>query len=388
MQDCTRRQKEGKMPKRGENIYKRKDGRWEGRIMHSASSQGKRKYQSVYGKTYKEVKAKLEEAKKAVSRHRERCTMCMDEAAAVWLLEKKNSWKEGTYGIYRQITETYIFPFWRGVPLYQADRQRMEEFVSFIKERKKELSNTYLCYICGVVQRILSYIRKKCGDETPAPENPIARERRRKVALPEETALAKLEEHLFKNIQDSTSLGVLMALHTGLRIGELCALTWKDIDLEAGLIHVRGSIQRVKEADGQKNKTKVVLSTPKTADSVRDIPIPPVLSRILKGLKKEASLPLLEGARNKWMEPRTLQYRFKRLLKTCGIAYFNFHMLRHAFATRCMELGFDIKSLSEIIGHSDIKVTLNLYVHSSLQQKRQLMGKLCPYSGKASARVV
>ncbi len=376
------------MPKRGENIYKRKDGRWEGRVSYPASSLKTRKYRSVYGKTYKEVREKLEEARKEVSHRQERCMIPVEEAANIWLSDKKDSWKEGTYGIYRQITEKYILPYFKGVFLCQVDSRFLEGFLAFVKEQKKDLSNTYLAYICGVVQRIVSHTGKKNGLCLPVPANPVPRERRRKVMFPEEPALAKLEGYLLKNVQDNTSLGILTALHTGLRIGELCALTWRDIDLTAGVIHVRGSLQRIKEDDGQKNKTKLLLSTPKTADSVRDIPIPPTLSHILKIHEKEPSFPLLAGVRGKWMEPRTLQYRFQKVLKDCGIDYFNFHMLRHAFATRCMELGFDIKSLSEIIGHSDIKVTLNLYVHSSLQQKKQLMGKLCPYSGNASPLAV
>ena len=115
------------MPKRGENIYKRKDGRWEGRVSYPASSLKTRKYRSVYGKTYKEVREKLEEARKEVSHRQERCMIPVEEAANIWLSDKKDSWKEGTYGIYRQITEKYILPYFKGVFLCQVDSRFLEK---------------------------------------------------------------------------------------------------------------------------------------------------------------------------------------------------------------------------------------------------------------------
>ena len=149
----------------------------------------------------------------------------------------------------------------------------------------------------------------------------------------------------------------------GLRLGELCALKWDNIDLDSGILHIRNSVQRIRDYEEHDNRTKLLLSSPKTACSVRDVPIPPILSEILRSCRKSSSMLLLNGVRGMWMDPRTLQYRFRRILELCGIKYFKFHTLRHAFATRCIEKGFDCKSLSEILGHSNIQITLNLYVH-------------------------
>lgn len=157
---------------------------------------------------------------------------------------------------------------------------------------------------------------------------------------------------------------------------EVCALTWADIDLRDGVIHIRRNLQRVKADDGQKNNTEILLQTPKTGSSHRIIPIPPVLLPLLKKHCQKPDQYLISGRRKPWAEPRTLQYRFAKILKACGLEHFNFHMLRHAFATRCIAEGFDVKSLSEILGHSSVQITLNLYVHSSMKRKRQLMGQI------------
>lgn len=119
--------------------------------------------------------------------------------------------------------------------------------------------------------------------------------------------------------------------------------------------------------------TQIVRQTPKTSDSCRIIPLPEKLIVLLRQYQKDVTAYVISGGKNPWAEPRTIQYRFKNILKRCNIEYFNFHMLRHAFATRCVAMGLDVKSLSEILGHSSIQITLNLYVHTTIQQKRLFM---------------
>lgn len=371
------------MPKRGENIYKRKDGRWEGRIKVPTDLSDERKYRSVYGKTYGEVKRKVSDAKRQLAPSEERCGMIMEEAVRIWYAGKAGCWKESTYAMYRQTVEKYILPCLGNRPLYQIDSRAMENLLMFMQKTNfpNELSKAYLSYVCNMVLRIMTYIKKKTGMSLEIPGNPIMPGKKLRVMPPEDSELSRLETYLLEHIDDDTCLGVLTALHTGLRIGELCALTWGDFDLEAGILHVRNNVQRVRDYSSHEEKTKLIFSSPKTACSVRDIPIPPALLNTLQSHRKQAAEPLMRGARGEWMEPRTLQYRFSRILQKCGIEHFRFHMLRHAFATRCVEKGFDSKSLSEILGHSNIQITLNLYVHSTLRQKRQLMNLLDTYSG-------
>lgn len=370
------------MPKRGENIYKRKDGRWEGRIKGAEYLTGKQKYRSVYGKTYGEVKRKLEKAKQEVCSADSRCSMKMKEAVEIWYADKKEYWKESTYASYRQVIDRYVLPCLGDKPLYEITGQTMTDFISDIQTKSQSncLSGKYLFHICNIILRIMSHIRKKTGTFLEIPDNPVVLAPKSRIILPGDSELARLEAYLLQNAADDVCLGILTVLYSGLRIGELCALTWEDIDLKNGIIHIRKNIQRVRNYDGQKNKTELLLSSPKTACSIRDIPISPALARILRTRAKSPSTPLVGGIRKERMDPRTLQYRFQKILEDCGIRHFKFHMLRHAFATRCIEKGFDSKSLSEILGHSNIQITLNLYVHSTMRQKKHLMEMIGTYA--------
>ncbi|MCM1135505.1 MAG: site-specific integrase [Clostridium sp.] len=378
------------MPRRGRNIYKRKDGRWEGRLQKPASLPGERKYRSFYGKTCQEVKEKMEAAKGEITyADRSRaCAFNMDEAAHIWLSDKKAEWKESTYAAYRQIAEKYILPYFGKLSLHRIDRRAMEGFIVYIREKEgRRISNEYLCRICGIVQRVMFHMKRKTDVCFNVPDIPLTRGKRAKQMFPDDRSLAVLESFLVKDIENGTNAGILIALYTGIRIGELCALTWECIDLEANLIHVRGNLQRVKDYENGKNKTKLILQSPKTADSARDIPIPAILINYLELQKKQPAEPFLQGPKGGWLDPRTLQYRFKRILEKCDIPYFNFHMLRHAFATRCMEKGFDAKTLSEILGHSDSRITLGLYTHPTLRRKKKLMDMLDSYAESACEAV-
>jgi integrase len=181
-----------------------------------------------------------------------------------------------------------------------------------------------------------------------------------------------LVEHItYKNY------GILLALYTGIRIGELCALKWEDINFNSNTLSVTKTLIRIPVVMEQKsnNKTKVIITRPKSDDSIRDIPIPKFLSKIASDLIINQDNFLLSGTQ-KYIEPRNMQYYFQKTLDLNGIQRINFHALRHTFATRCIENSFDIKTLSEILGHSNIKTTLELYVHSSMELKRKNMDKL------------
>ena len=367
------------MPKRGENIYKRKDGRWEGRIKKEVGSGEVGRYKSIYGKTYKEIKKKMEDYRKNMP-EKKQCVLLMKEVSENWLEEKKLGWKPTTYGAYAQIVDKYIIPFLGELEITSIDTRRLDKFYRELgKKEGTHLSNSYQSYICALIIRILRYAGKQYGCEMSIPDLPVAKNKKNKIIPPSNFELSILENYLMKNRREDTCIGIAIALYTGIRIGELCALSWEDINLEEKVIYIKRNIQRTKNEICKKNKTKVVMLTPKTADSERMIPIPPILYEILleQGEGKEGAV--IAGVRYPWIDTRTLQYRFKKILGECGIEYFNFHMLRHAFATRCVAMGFDIKSLSEILGHSSIQMTMSLYVHPSIQQKKELMDKFCSY---------
>ena len=162
-----------------------------------------------------------------------------------------------------------------------------------------------------------------------------------------------------------------MSYYTGLRIGEVCGLKWCDIDLNKGIFKVRQTVQRIYV----NSSTKLTIDTPKSKSSVREIPLPKFLTEILRNFKSDDSAFILSGKENP-TDPRTLQYRFKSLLKKADLPSINYHSLRHMFATNCIALGFDVKTLSEILGHATVETTLNRYVHSSMERKTVCMNLL------------
>ena len=177
-----------------------------------------------------------------------------------------------------------------------------------------------------------------------------------------------------QDVSNQKNAGILLALCAGMRIGEICALKVSDIDFLAGTIDISRAVQRVQTG----KKTELLVQTPKSDASERVIPLPSDLLSHLKtavrGLPENAYV--LTGRADKPMEPRTLRYYFSGFLKRCNIRYRNFHVLRHTFATRCIETGMDVKSLSELLGHADVRTTLKLYVHPSLESKRRAIQKI------------
>lgn len=365
------------MPRRGMNIYRRKDGRWEGRVTIGGHGKARRRYRSVYGKTYAEVKKRMDDMRAEIALGKEEEQYTVGEAVEIWIKERGAYWKKSTYATYVLMVNKYILPMAGNVPLGHMDEGLMEKILSDIRGEKK-LSNRYQRNICALIIRVMRHMKKKHHCRIEVPDNLFSPEKQRERQLPGERDLAILEQYLMEQAHkgEETCLGILTAFYTGLRIGEVCALRWEEIDLTNAVIHIHRNLQRVKAGDGQKNNTEILMQTPKTGSSCRIIPIPPVLLPLLKKRSQKPDQYLIRGKRKPWAEPRTLQYRFAGILKECGLECFNFHMLRHAFATRCIAGGFDVKSLSEILGHSSIQITLNLYVHSSMQRKRQLMGQI------------
>lgn len=177
---------------------------------------------------------------------------------------------------------------------------------------------------------------------------------------------------------DLTKFMVLLCLYTGIRIGEACALRWEHLQLDSGILKVRETMQRIQAPQNIAAKTRVIITEPKSACSKRDIPLPKFLIQYAAQFQTERKAFVLTGETDQFIEPRTLQNRFRNYVKASRIEHANYHALRHTFATRCVELGFEIKSLSEILGHSNVNITLNKYVHSSIELKKQNMEKLNP----------
>lgn len=184
----------------------------------------------------------------------------------------------------------------------------------------------------------------------------------------------RLIEYIKSNMS-LTAFGILLSLCMGLRIGEICGLKWNDVDFQHKILHIRRTVQRITSTDGT-NKTKIVISTPKSAASFRDIAIPDFIMQYFKLLRDENDRFILSGA-NKPVEPRTMRYRYKKILQASEVKNHNYHKLRHTFATNCAEHGFDIKTLSAVLGHSSVTLTLNRYVHPDFVYQRKMINSMC-----------
>ena len=178
-------------------------------------------------------------------------------------------------------------------------------------------------------------------------------------------------------------LGIYISLSTGLRIGEICSLKWSDINVTDGILTVNRTIERIYIIEGEKKHTELVINTPKTKNSCREIPMNKELLGMLKPLKKVVNddyYILTNDERP--IEPRTYRNYYKRLMEKLDIPKLKYHGLRHSFATRCIEVGCDYKTVSVLLGHSNISTTLNLYVHPNMEQKKRCIAKVFKSLGK------
>ena len=366
------------MSRKGENIYKRKDGRWEGRYKTGTGANGRTQYKSCYGKTYREVKLKLEQCRQAPGLELVKARSFTNHFGAYcdeWLAVNRNKVKESTLAKYHYALENHIKPYFGNC---QPEMITTEQTAAFVNQiiHTKQLSAKTAKDLAVLLKTILKYIAKSNSNmrliDVSMP----------KIKAKEIRVLSKEEQERFVNYllkdMDMYKFGVLFTLMTGLRIGEVCALRAGDINMEEKTVTVRETVQRIKNLDGNSSKTKIVFTAPKSDTSARVVPLTNTAYKLCKiNIGKMASNSfLLTGTEDKAIEPRTLQYHIKRYSKACGIEDMHFHVLRHTFATRCVEVGFEIKSLSEVLGHSSPQITLERYVHSSLELKRQNMTKL------------
>lgn len=373
------------MSRKGENIYKRKDGRWEARYIFSYDACGKAKYRSLYAKTYSAAKAKLIKAQTVSppstkkSADSQRYEFWLSE----WLRSKKNGIKDSTYIRYKNIIENHIKPALGKYPISKIGTSLMESFVSEKLSHGRMdgnggLSSKTVSDILAVIKDSFRYARA-FGTLTVCRFDKIALkksgEEMRVFSVSEQQRLLSV----ILNNPDRYKLGVFICLYTGIRVGELCALKWKNISLGEKTVTVERTMQRLQSSDPNlPYKTQLVVTEPKSSASRRVIPLPDFVVSVIKPFAGLPNAYVLSEKFGAAVEPRTMQNKFKSYLRMGGIEDANFHSLRHTFATRCVEAGFDAKTLSEILGHSSVKITLDRYVHSSMELKRSNMEKLKP----------
>ncbi len=371
------------MSRKGENIFKRKDGRWEARYIHHYEN-GQAKYRYVYAPTYAEAKARKLIAQtgapeEQVSPAKQLCTF--GTLSELWLADIKSSVRESTFTRYHRIVEKYLLPQLGEQQLVKIDQKHLnslpEELLNSGGVNGGGLSPKTTSDILCVLKSILRYGKKE-GYAVPNADSLHCTQRSEKPSeIVSEEDRIRLEQSIIEQ-RSLTGLGILFTLFTGVRIGELCGLRWEDIDFREYTVRIRRTVERIADLDPQSSqKTKVVLSVPKTESSVRIIPIPEFLMQFLLLYRCEACCYLLTGNK-KYTEPHQYYVRYRKYLRRNHIEEYSFHALRHTFATRCVEAGFDPKTLSEILGHANVTTTMSIYVHPTIQQKRVQMERLTP----------
>lgn len=365
------------MSKRGENIYKRKDNRWEGRYIREYDANGKIRYGYIYAKTYREVKRKLAEAKIANTKPKTADTKSLSYYCDEWLILSRNHVKESTYVKYRTIIEKHIKPMLGAYLPQNLNTFVIENFSYELLKGEKKLSSKTVKDILTILHSILKHIRKQDPEALPEIEIIYPKEQIKEMRILSFEEQNCFIQYLLKDM-DSVKFGILLALLTGLRIGEICALRWGDVSLEGQTVSVEFTMQRLQRLDEESlSKTKILIGDAKTGHSKRVIPLNNyTLSLCKKMYVADPEAYVLTGRADKFFEPRLLQYRLKKYTKECQLKDVHFHVLRHTFATRCVEVGFETKSLSEILVHTSIKITLDRYVHPSMELKRSNMEKL------------
>lgn len=361
------------------NIYKRKDGRYEGRIPLGYDDNGKIKYKYLYSRSSSELKEKMMSAytNPLYSPQNVNCKT-LKELCEEWLASAKLRVKHSSYCCYEKLINKYIIRYFENICYGELSTPVINDFADHMLKCGKAngfggLSAKSVHDILVVMRSVAKYAEQEYGYRNPMRNISMLKSESKEAEVFNKHERGRLQKYLQRNPTES-NIGILLAMYSGLRIGELCALTWNDVDFRNGILHVSKTVQRVSKGFGS-SKTAVEITSPKSKTSVRDIPLPSFVCELLMQNKPLKKGYILSGT-NKLVEPRTMQNRFKAVLKDCGIRNANFHLLRHTYATVCIESGFDAKTVSELLGHSNVNITLNRYVHSSMETKKKCVDKL------------
>lgn len=374
------------MSRHGESIWKRKDGRWEARYIKGRAPNGKALYGSVYARTYREVRLKKEEALREVKKHPSSGlpARSLGFVTREYLAHHRLEIKASTYARYVEIAEKHLLPDLGLIEISKFTQEDGNNYIQALltggKSDGSGLAPKTVKDIISVLKLVLKYAEEKQYIANAPTGLSVPRQGHSPIQILAPSQQERLEAFVCTTA-DSYKFGVYLCLYTGLRIGEVCALQWQDIDCVNSTISVNKTVLRVKNFSDAAPKTRLLINTPKTPSSERLIPLPNELMEKLRQLKLRSCPPensyVLTGT-GRLIEPRNYYERYKRYLRSCELDGFSFHALRHTFATRCIEAGVDPKVLSEILGHASVQITLDRYVHPSLELKRTSLSRLFP----------
>ncbi|MFI3228835.1 MAG: site-specific integrase [Bacillota bacterium] len=303
--------------------------------------------------------------------------MKLEELLDEWLDSVNGTVKVRTFLQYRHIVKVHIKPYFVDMEVSNITTKDLQKYVIVLGERGnkntgKALGSGTITLILSVLKMGLNYavMNKYIG------ASPLIGVRQKKKAIKKVEAFSKEEQQKIEMFSDTNRkyFGVMLALYTGVRIGELLALKWEDFDERESIIKVNKTTYMLKKDNGKWEQEN---DSPKTQSSNREIPIAIKIKKLLHAHKKQSNSDYIIDNNGKQMQVRHYQYIFESMLKKLNIRHKGFHSLRHTFATRALECGVDIKTLSELLGHSKTSITLDRYVHTSMQQKKKAINRLC-----------
>lgn len=355
------------MSRRGENIYKRKDQRWEGRYIKSRNQSGRIHYGYVYGRSYKETKDKLllkkfEFREAQSSKNENYLAMSLQQWSQQCLSEWKESIKVSSYNTYNYKLSKYVLPYIGEQRINEVKNTAIKQLVNKWLEIK--LSHRMIHLLFQLVCRLFTNaIKKNLITQNPCMNIVLPKQEIKKI-----NPLSLTEQKRLEKIANNEKNGdlIIIALHLGLRIGEISALKWENIDFEKNRLYVKETCQRLNPSS---SRTTLSVGPVKTASSNRTIPLTDPMIRLLLERKKKNYSSFVFQVKGKPMEPRLITYYFHKIRKKAGLPEIHFHQLRHTFATRLLESKVTITSISELLGHRSTQMTLDIYTGTVFDDK-------------------
>ena len=305
-----------------------------------------------------------------------------------WLIYMKPRIKESSYIKYRNLIQSYLLPEFSNSSVTNISVEDIErhcqELLLYGGRKKSGLSAKTVADVLCVTRQVFQFAHRKKHLPICDCREVSVKKSTKKLSVLSRKSQKVLLDYTTENI-NGRNLGIIVCLCTGLRIGEVCALQWEDVSFHDQTIYVHRAMQRIQTDDKQdRRRTKIIITSPKSSCAIRYIPMSEYLFSILQNPMFSHQGFVLTGESDKYIEPRTMENHFKKVLEGCNINYVNFHVLRHTFATRCIEAGFDIKSLSEILGHgrNDNEMCIYNLTENYSGQTAVLFGEVYRYNGE------